>query len=563
MANESKPLAWVKQSTLQWMMGAGAIWTGELWAPLYPHQTSRFAVPLYAHPAPDTDEVEARKAAAEPLPYLGPTEVDDELADKGRPPPEGAPQFQQRMDEWLLACFGEEIARDKAERNHRFLEESLELVQALGCTASEAHQLVDYVFGRPAGDAFQEVGGAVTTLAALCVANSFDMNAAAEAELARIWTKVDVIRAKQAAKPKHSPLPAAPPEGAPVAQPVATVREFGDVHYRGIVAAVRNVELDAVRAREPGAPVAQALRELPPLTDAEVKHIIRATPGPEGYRAALVRAGFDAGARAVLSHQPVGSVTVASSDCPICGRDTPHGHTPDDLVGWLRAQVGRFLPDWQKVMVIRTGDDAAKDAAEKDEQTRHWLASLDFRDAARAYDDMVREGSITRDEAARRLYKTFQEHATKPMPAADSPGAPKNENDIEGQGNRQSVTVIVQGHPTPMTLGVSEPLSNLVASALATSRNAGPRERWELYDADGNVLNLTLSGAESGIASGAELFLSLRAGVAGNAAACAKDRDPKGGDPYSGLRSEGLEPDPVGGAPKTEVQGNRQSGSGT
>ncbi|MGT2505727.1 hypothetical protein [Cupriavidus basilensis] len=33
------------------------------------------------------------------------------------------------------------------------------------------------------------------------------MHAAGETELARIWAKVEQIRAKQAAKPKHSPLP--------------------------------------------------------------------------------------------------------------------------------------------------------------------------------------------------------------------------------------------------------------------------------------------------------------------------------------------------------------------
>ena len=49
------------------------------------------------------------------------------------------------------------------------------------------------------------------TLAALCLAQGLDMHAAAETELARIWTKVEQIRAKQAAKPKHSPLPASPP----------------------------------------------------------------------------------------------------------------------------------------------------------------------------------------------------------------------------------------------------------------------------------------------------------------------------------------------------------------
>ena len=115
--------------------------------------------------------------------------------------------FQERVDSWLLQCFGEKIAKDKIERNHRFLEESLELVQALGCTKSEAYQLVDYVFGRTVGEPVQEVGGVMVTLAALCLANEMEMNEAGEAELARIWTKVEQIRAKQAAKPKHGSLP--------------------------------------------------------------------------------------------------------------------------------------------------------------------------------------------------------------------------------------------------------------------------------------------------------------------------------------------------------------------
>jgi hypothetical protein len=128
------------------------------------------------------------------------------LAESAKSPSE---PFQARVAPWMQACFGPEISADTAERNHRFLEEALELVQATGCTAGEAHQLVDYVYGRPVGDPAQEVGGVMVTLAALCLANGLDMHANAETELARIWTKVEAIRAKQAAKPKHSPLPEA------------------------------------------------------------------------------------------------------------------------------------------------------------------------------------------------------------------------------------------------------------------------------------------------------------------------------------------------------------------
>lgn len=115
--------------------------------------------------------------------------------------------YQASADKWLLACFGGQIARDKVERNHRFLEESLELVQACGTTASEAHQLVDYVYGRETGEIGQEIGGVMNTLAALCSAHGFDMIVEGYREIARCWTKIEKIRAKQAAKPKHSPLP--------------------------------------------------------------------------------------------------------------------------------------------------------------------------------------------------------------------------------------------------------------------------------------------------------------------------------------------------------------------
>ncbi|MBK8521450.1 MAG: hypothetical protein IPL54_11480 [Chitinophagaceae bacterium] len=51
--------------------------------------------------------------------------------------------YLQRINDWMLKCFGEEISKDVVERNHRFLEEALELVQSLGCKKAEAYQLVD------------------------------------------------------------------------------------------------------------------------------------------------------------------------------------------------------------------------------------------------------------------------------------------------------------------------------------------------------------------------------------------------------------------------------------
>lgn len=115
--------------------------------------------------------------------------------------------LQDQVRPWVITCFDDQVANNKSERNHRFLEESLELVQSIGCTKDEAHQLVDYVFNRPIGEPEQEVGGVMITLTALCLANGLDMHKAGDKELIRIWCKIDKIRAKQATKPKHSPLP--------------------------------------------------------------------------------------------------------------------------------------------------------------------------------------------------------------------------------------------------------------------------------------------------------------------------------------------------------------------
>ncbi|WP_200922033.1 hypothetical protein [Novosphingobium sp. Leaf2] len=118
--------------------------------------------------------------------------------------------FQLDVDRWMDACFGEAIKADQLERADRFTEEALELAQTFPAfTAERAHALVDYVFGRPVGEPTQEVGGVMVTLAALCNTAGLSISDAANTELARIWTKVEAIRAKQKAKPTGSALPIA------------------------------------------------------------------------------------------------------------------------------------------------------------------------------------------------------------------------------------------------------------------------------------------------------------------------------------------------------------------
>lgn len=118
-------------------------------------------------------------------------------------------KFQNKVEQWLIECFGKEIAQDAVERNHRFAEEAIELVQSLGCTESEVVQLVRYVYNRDIGEPAQEVGGVMVTLAALCYAAGLEMQACGNKELNRISVPetMEKVRAKQAAKPKFSPLP--------------------------------------------------------------------------------------------------------------------------------------------------------------------------------------------------------------------------------------------------------------------------------------------------------------------------------------------------------------------
>ncbi len=115
--------------------------------------------------------------------------------------------YQQRVEQWLEACFPPEVRANRSERTHRFLEEALELAQANGCSRQDALALVDYVFGRPQGDPASEVGGVMVTLASLCSATELNMNEAGDVELARNWERIEAIKAKQRAKPYGSPLP--------------------------------------------------------------------------------------------------------------------------------------------------------------------------------------------------------------------------------------------------------------------------------------------------------------------------------------------------------------------
>lgn len=119
--------------------------------------------------------------------------------------------LQQRTFMWAKKCFGIEHTMDKRERAYRFLEESLELVQALDISKEDVTLLVEYVFDRPKGEIHQEIGGVLVTLNVLVNAiTNLSIVDLGELELQRCWENIEKIRQKQLAKRQYSPLPGGP-----------------------------------------------------------------------------------------------------------------------------------------------------------------------------------------------------------------------------------------------------------------------------------------------------------------------------------------------------------------
>lgn len=120
--------------------------------------------------------------------------------------------FQVRVDEWMLRCFGLSIAKDLVERSQRLLEEVLELIQTGPLTRESVHAMVDYVYDRPLGDRRQELGGVMVTLATYASAAELSLTECGEQELSRIQSPevMDGIYHKQLHKPRFQHTPSYP-----------------------------------------------------------------------------------------------------------------------------------------------------------------------------------------------------------------------------------------------------------------------------------------------------------------------------------------------------------------
>jgi len=112
--------------------------------------------------------------------------------------------FQQRCMAWGRASFNDTTAFDRTERAERFIEEAIELVQAMGLTREAVAAAVKYVYGRPVGQLHQELGGVMVCLGLLSESQGLDMLTEAERELGRCVQMVEKIRVKHRMKPRFS-----------------------------------------------------------------------------------------------------------------------------------------------------------------------------------------------------------------------------------------------------------------------------------------------------------------------------------------------------------------------
>ena len=82
---------------------------------------------------------------------------------------------------------------------------------------------------------------------------------------------------------------------------------------------------------------------------------------------------------------------------------------------------------------------------------------------------------------------------------------------------RFEITIVVNGQPVEVKVGLDEQIGEAVEEALKASGNSGQSaERWELRDESGQPIDTGKKIGESGITAGAKLFLNLKAGVGGS-----------------------------------------------
>lgn len=123
--------------------------------------------------------------------------------------------------------------------------------------------------------------------------------------------------------------------------------------------------------------------------------------------------------------------------------------------------------------------------------------------------------TIVMKSDAQQVDRKPKEPPQPPGHGGDNPGNPKDPGD-KGNPNQIVITVVVNGQPTEVRANVNAPLRTVRDKALEATENVGQEpENWELKDEAGTVLDLDKKIGEFGFPKDVTLFLSLKAGQAG------------------------------------------------
>jgi hypothetical protein len=85
--------------------------------------------------------------------------------------------IQEQILDWCRHCFGTDVTFNMRERAFRLLEETCELCQSAGLTATDAQAVLNYTFSRPVEPRLEiEFGGVGVTLYAMAGAWGIDLD---------------------------------------------------------------------------------------------------------------------------------------------------------------------------------------------------------------------------------------------------------------------------------------------------------------------------------------------------------------------------------------------------
>lgn len=103
--------------------------------------------------------------------------------------------WQGMIGKWVRKTFGDKSMQTR-ERNLRFIEEAIELVQSHNITKDDINKVMDRVYNKPPGNSVQEVGGVMITLLALADCQRYDIQECMVREWERIREPDDLLKAK-------------------------------------------------------------------------------------------------------------------------------------------------------------------------------------------------------------------------------------------------------------------------------------------------------------------------------------------------------------------------------